>query len=315
MNTQPTSPASRDLSYVAMVVGAFWLLSIQMEFSEKFAHWLLRYERFQLDEMPLTLLMLSICLAWFARRRMNETSTLLNANRDLTKRLMTAQEDERRILAQELHDEVGQACTALRIEAAYITKAVHNNPEAALAAAQRIDQPSRRMHSLAHDMLKRLRPPSLDSLGFEASMRELCQSWHQHCHIECHTLIEGLNENLPDTICTSLYRVTQEALTNIAKHAHASQAWVNLSCADDLLTLCISDNGRGLSLINASEGLGLVGMRERVASLNGNIHFEDAQPGLRIQVQIPPSLEKTSFAYYWSTTILLCAQVTRDCWP
>lgn len=292
MNMQSTSPAWRDLSYVAVVVWAFWLVAMQMEFSENLAHWLLRYERFQLDEMPLTLLVLSICLAWFARRRMNEASALLTANRDLTQRLMTAQEDERRILAQELHDEVGQACTALRIEAAYISKAVHHNPDAALAAAQRIDQSSLRMHSLAHDMLKRLRPPNLDSLGFEASVRELCESWQQHCQIECHTLIDGLNQNLPDPLCTSLYRVTQEALTNIAKHAHASQVWVSLSSTEALLTLCISDNGQGLSPRHASKGLGLVGMRERVGSLNGNIHFEDAQPGLRIHVQVPLSLEK-----------------------
>jgi glucose-6-phosphate-specific signal transduction histidine kinase len=291
MNTKLTSPAWRDLVYVTVVVGAFWVIAMQFEFSENLAHWLLRYERFQLDEMPLTLWVLSMNLAWFALRRIAEASALLQANRDLTQRLMTAQEDERRILAQELHDEVGQTCTALRIEAAYISKSVHNNPQAALDAAQRIDQSSLRMHSLARDMLKRLRPPSLDSLGFEASLRELCQSWQQHGHIQCHTDMDALHANLPDHLCTSLYRVTQEALTNIAKHARASHVWVSLNSSKERLTLCITDNGQGLTPPSASNGLGLVGMRERVASLNGHIRFEDAQPGLRILVQVPLSLE------------------------
>ena len=288
MKPSATSPALRDLLRVWVIVGAFWFLAMQLELSEKLANWLQSYERFQLDEMPLTLLVLSMSLAWFAFRRAHEASDLLAANRHLTQRLMSAQEDERRVLAQELHDEVGQACTALRIEAAYITKAIHTNPAAALEAAQRIDQSSLRMHSLARDMLKRLRPPNLDSMGLEESLNELCRSWEQHCHTQCHTLIEALPHNLADPLCTSLYRVTQEALTNIAKHAQATQVWVSLSHQQDALTLTITDNGLGLQPSHSrTQGLGLTGMRERIASLQGHIHFEDAQPGLRIHVQVP----------------------------
>ncbi len=288
MRPSTTSPALRDLFRVWVIVGAFWLLAMQLELSEKLAHWLQQYEYVQLDETPLTLLVLSMNLAWFAFRRIHEVSELLTANRHLTQRLMSAQEDERRVLAQELHDEVGQACTALRIEAAYITKAIHTNPAAALEAAQRIDQSSLRMHSLARDMLKRLRPPNLDSMGLGESLKELCRSWEQHCRTQCHTLIEALPHDLPDPLCTSLYRVTQEALTNIAKHAHATQVWVSLNHQQEVLTLTITDNGQGLQPTQGgTHGLGLTGMRERIASLQGHIHFEDAQPGLRIHVQVP----------------------------
>ena len=288
MRSGATSFALRDLARMTVVVSSFWALAMHFEISERVGLWLQSYERFQLDEMPLTLLVLSISLAWFAFRRFREVSELLTSNRDLTQRLMTAQEDERRILAQELHDEVGQACTALRIEAAYISKSAHSQPDAAVAAAQRIDQSSLRMHSLARDMLKRLRPPNLDSLGLEASLRELCQSWQQHCHIECHTLIDALRTTCSDALATCLYRVTQEALTNIAKHAHATQVWVGLSLDNDIITLTITDNGHGLTqLPSSTQGLGLIGMRERVASLQGHIHFENAQPGLRIHVQMP----------------------------
>lgn len=289
-SNQATSPAWRDLFRVLVVVVLFWVLAAHLELSEKLAHALQSYEHFQLDEVPLTLLVLSIGLAWFAFQRTHEVSELLVANRHLTQRLMSAQEDERRTLAQELHDEVGQACTALRIEAAYISKAIHSNPSAALEAAQRIDQSSLRMHSLARDMLKRLRPPNLDSLGLAESIQELCASWEQHCHIQCHRLMNNLPHGLPDVLCTALYRVTQEALTNIAKHAQASQVWISLHTHQDVLTLSISDNGRGLQQgSNKTQGLGLIGMRERVASLHGHIHFEDAQPGLRIHVQVPIS--------------------------
>jgi signal transduction histidine kinase len=82
--------------------------------------------------------------------------------------------------------------------------------------------------------------------------------------------------------------VTQEALTNIAKHAHATQVWISLGIQENVLTLSITDNGQGLLRSQSkTHGLGLTGMRERIASLQGHIHFEDAQPGLRIHVQIP----------------------------
>jgi len=292
MTSKATSLAWRDLLRVLMIVVLFWMIAMRMELSEKLTHWLQSYEHFQLDEMPLTLLVLSMSLAWFAIQRTHETSELLTVNRHLTQRLMSVQEDERRVLAQELHDEVGQACTALRIEAAYISKAIHSNPNAALEAAQRIDQSSLRMHSLARDMLKRLRPPDLDSLGFQESVKELCRSWEQHCRIQCHTLINALPDDLPDALCTAIYRVTQEALTNIAKHAHATQVWISIDLHQDVLTLSITDNGHGLQQTHhRSQGLGLTGMRERIASLQGHIHFEDAQPGLRIHVQVP--LEET----------------------
>lgn len=287
MKNDSSSLALRDLCRVAIVAGSFWLLAMHFQASESLAHWLQSYEQFQLDEMPLTLLVLSLSLAWFAFRRFSEASALLASNRDLTQRLISAQEDERRILAQELHDEVGQACTALRIEAAYISKSAHSQPDAAVAAAHRIDQSSLRMHSLARDMLRRLRPPNLDSLGLEASLRELCQSWQQHCQIDCHTLIDEVGHACSDALSTCLYRVTQEALTNIAKHAHATQVWVSLHLNDNVITLSITDNGNGLIQHSSTQGLGLVGMRERVASQHGHIHFENAQPGLRIHVQIP----------------------------
>ena len=283
-----TSSAGRDLACVLLIVAAFWGLAMHWELSEKLAHWLQTYEHFQLDEMPLTLLVLSLGLAWFAFQRNREIAKLLHANRHLTQRLFTAQEDERRILARELHDEVGQVCTALRIEAAYIGKAIPHNPSAALDAAQRIDQSSLRMHQLTRDMLQRLRPADLDSLGFEEALKALCRLWGEQCQIECTILVGALPNSLDDAWCTALYRVTQEALTNIAKHAQATRVEVRLHAQSERLILSITDNGQGVQAgASHAQGLGLTGMRERVASLQGQLDFDDAKPGLRIHVQIP----------------------------
>jgi hypothetical protein len=143
------------------------------------------------------------------------------------------------------------------------------------------------MQDLARDLLKRLRPPILDSLGLVESLQELCRRWHHQVGIPCLTRFDELRAPPPDAVCTGLYRVTQEGLTNIARHAQASEVRVDLRVSDRLLKLTISDNGLGLAKATWVEGLGLIGMRERIASLKGEIHFEDAHPGLRIRAQIP----------------------------
>jgi glucose-6-phosphate-specific signal transduction histidine kinase len=292
----------RDTLGVIALVLCFASLALHFELSEQLLPWLKQHESWQLDELPLMLLVLSLGLVWFAFRRVADTqrelrereaaqlqiTTLLAHNRDLTQRLFNAQEDERRILARELHDEVGQACTALRIEGSYIAKAAHTQPDAVVLAAQRISTTSQRMHSLTRDMLKRLRPPQLDSMGLESALQELCQTWQTQCGIRCELSTHDVSHQLDDYTSTSLYRVTQEALTNIAKHAQASQVHIHLRRSTNTLHLCVEDNGIGMTGANKQEqGFGWVGMRERVASLQGHIDWGDAQPGLRIDVHIP----------------------------
>ena len=97
MTPKATTPAWRDLLRVLVVVALFWFLAMQGELSEKLMAWLQRYEHLQLDEMPLTLLVLSVGLAWFAFKRTHEVSELLTANRHLTQRLMTAQEPQKKL--------------------------------------------------------------------------------------------------------------------------------------------------------------------------------------------------------------------------
>ncbi|WP_158270527.1 ATP-binding protein [Limnohabitans sp. Jir72] len=296
------SSSWRDgVSVLAAVLG-FVVLTSKLELSERLVPWLRQHEALQLDELPLTLLVLSLSLAWFAWRRVRDAqaelmerkaaqvrvSELLAHNRDLTQRLFTAQEDERQLLARDLHDEVGQACTALRIEAAYIAKAAHAQPEQVVSAAQRVDDAAHRMHRLARDMLTRLRPAHLDSLGLERALHELCRNWQMQCGVACTFVAKGLPDAFLDYASISVYRLIQEALTNVARHARATRVQVAVVVQGDALMLSIEDNGCGIPVdAEHALGLGCVGMHERVASLHGAIVWQDARPGVHVVATLP----------------------------
>jgi len=295
----------RDGACVLAVVLGFGVLTSQLELSERLVAWLRQHEALQLDELLLTLLVLSLSLAWFAWRRVGDVrakltertaaqalvSELLSHNRDLTQRLLSAQEDERRLLARDLHDEVGQTCTALRIEAAYIAKAAQAQPAQVVSAALRVDAAAQRMHRLARDMLTRLQPPHLDSLGLESALRELCRSWQVQCGVDCVFETKAMPDALREGVNVSLYRIIQEALTNVARHAQATQVQVSVTVQNDQLRLCIQDNGCGMPSEGVPTfGLGCMGLRERVASLHGTLEWQDARPGVRVLATLPLKL-------------------------
>lgn len=284
-----SSRAGTDFLLVLALVLVYGLLARRLDLSEKLIGWLKRYEPLQLDEMPLMLLLLSMGLTWFAWRRIGEISALLQSNRALTQMLLSTQEQERRALARDLHDELGQTSTAVRIDIAYVQKVIGTEPQAALKALQSLDENCQRMQELSRDLLARLRPPQLDELGLPGCLRDLCQRWQQRQQIDCQVQMDAPTASLPDTVAIHLYRITQEALTNIAKHARASKVCIEMRFSASLLSLNISDNGRGLPSDQAGSGMGLLGMHERIECLQGQIQFEDAQPGLRIRMQVPLS--------------------------
>lgn len=299
----------RDAITLALALAAFATLAMRQQWSETLFQWLRRYEWLDLDELVLSLLMALVGCAWFACRRwldlrrqwhvslalQGQRDLLFQQNRELAQRLLSAQEDERRELARELHDEIAQSCTAIRFEAAYIARAIAPVPPAvpvapqtpAQAAAQRIEQSALEVHQITRRMLQRLRPAHLDSLGFEASLQALCDAWQQQCNVRCAIDIAPLPGPLRDEAQTGLYRVVQEALTNVARHAQATQARVQLHCTNDRLTLDITDDGIGLPNTQVHSGLGRIGIRERLALLGGQAHWTSAQPGTRLNCQMP----------------------------
>jgi two-component system sensor histidine kinase UhpB len=291
----------RDLAVVAAIVTAYFLAASNWDFSERMAQIGRAYEPEQLDEVPMTLLVLSLGMCWFAfrraaeaRRAESQNAQLLSVNRDLSQRLIVVQESERQTLARELHDEFGQNCAAIRAEASYILHAGTDDHADVAASAQRVADIAENLFALVRDMLVRLRPPTLDGLGLEAALQELCENWEEHTGIACGFFPREFAAQPDASTAVAVFRLIQEALTNVARHANASQVNIELQSSADgrLLELNIQDDGEGVPEIERPpRGFGLVGMRERVAALAGEINFSN-QPGsgLGIRVTLPLSV-------------------------
>ena len=203
-------------------------------------------------------------------------------------RLMAAQEEERRRLARELHDELGQSLTAVN---AYIWLIEKELPEAQAALRGRTAEVRRLVSkTLAEmrEMSQLLRPSTLDDLGLVPSLDSHLKAFADRHQIATSFTAEGLPERLPAEIETALYRITQEALTNVARHAGAHRVRVALTRERADLKLEIADDGHGLPFRQGGTkpGTGLVGIRERVHALGGTVTLS-SESGVRISVRVP----------------------------
>lgn len=294
--------ARRDLWLVLGLAAVCYALSVAFEVHERYFRWLARHERWQADELPLTLLVLALGLVWYAFRRRHESllalqlqqqaqrqaQALLAHNRELAQGLIALQEKERAALARELHDEIGQRCTALRIETALLRHCSLDDHAGLLAAAGRADDEAAALYRLARDLLRRLRPAQLDELGLVAALQELCESWEQRSGVACVFLHDGGPMQFDDAVDIAVYRIVQEALTNAMRHARARTVRIRLRQLGDTLRLEVEDDGCGMDPAAAQRGLGLLGATERAAALGGQLQVH-SQPGagLRLSLQLP----------------------------
>jgi PAS domain S-box-containing protein len=201
----------------------------------------------------------------------------------LSQRLIEAQETERRRVSRDLHDEAGQSLTALKISLELMQadlradseKSHQSLQEAVTLANQTLEQ----IRLLAQD----LRPPELDVVGLNPTLEDYCHDFAEHARLPIDYAGTELPE-LADAVTICFYRVLQEALTNVAKHAHASHVWVALRCDADTLSLSVEDDGQGfdipteVSVSRQPRGIGLVGMRERLELLRGKLEIK-SRPG------------------------------------
>ena len=298
-------PAWTDALYLLALTLLFWLVATHWELSEHIAAFSGFYESLQLDELPFLLVVLFFGMAWYSWRRSQEArqevaertrseqkvQELLKHNSDLAQRLFTAQEDERRALALELHDEMAQTVTAIRTEAVLLSNQSSRAQEVQ-SSAQRIAHAAHQMSQITRHMLHQLRPVALDSMGLKEALLALCQRWQDSSGIECESTIDPLPSQLSDYENVTLYRLVQEALTNVARHARASRVQVCLQTLEDhTLVLMIMDNGVGIEPHQGeSQGFGILGMRERVASLKGSFSLQ-SQPGQGVQLRIQLPLQ------------------------
>lgn len=294
--------ARRDLLLVALATLATWTVSVTFELHERYFGWLARWERWQADEIPLALLVFASGLAWYAFRRRREAraalaererarrhaDALLARNRELAQGLIALQESERAALARELHDEMGQRCTALRIETALLRQCAAGDRAGMLAAAARADASAQALYQSVRELLQRLRPAQLDELGLVAALQALCEGWELRSGLACVFLHEGLDEPLPEAVEVAVYRIAQEALTNAVRHAQATTLRLRVVRHGARLQLEASDDGCGMDLAAPRRGIGLLGASERAAALGGTLRL-DSRPGrgLRLQLELP----------------------------
>ena len=223
-------------------------------------------------------------------------NTMLEALDDVSRsragQILHAQEQERKRIARELHDETSQVITSLLISLALLEESVTNEEARRRVADTRAlaHQTLRAVRNLSID----LRPSALDDLGLLPALRWYIKEYQQKCAVEVDFVASGLKERLPADTETALYRVIQEALTNTAKHSHARRAWVSLEGEPGLVRAKIRDDGQGFDAQTVlrtpwqDRGLGLAGMQERASLLDGDIKIESSPgAGTSIQVEMP----------------------------
>jgi len=219
---------------------------------------------------------------------------------ELLKRLITAQEDERKRVARELHDELGQSLAGLGLHSEAIEQMLKSDPERAL---QQLAQTRALIHETTgqmYDLILALRPSALDDLGLVAALQAFAERLLPANTIAFHMNTDGLNGRLPPAIETALYRIYQEALSNVVRHARASQVSIMLAQENGFFVGEVADDGVGFipqSMLqdeNNPRGLGLLGMRERAEQCGGELEIiSKPGKGTRIRIYIP--LEATNY--------------------
>jgi len=197
---------------------------------------------------------------------------------ELSRRLLTAQEQERAVLARELHDDVSQRLAVLAIDVGRAELDASEGPQA--EAMQGVREGLMRLSEDVHTMAYQLHPSILEELGLAEALRAECERRHRRGDLDVAVDVKALPPGIPDHAALCLFRVAQEALTNVAHHAGATAASVSLREADGGLLLAVSDDGRGFEVGDPGKKgrLGLASMRERVLLVNGTLDI-DSGPG------------------------------------
>jgi PAS domain S-box-containing protein len=230
-------------------------------------------------------------------RAEEQLKTSLEQLRALAARLQSVREEERTSIAREIHDELGQACTAIKMDLALIARRLTKNQTQLRAKVDSSVQLVDSMIATLRRIASELRPRTLDDLGLPAALESQAQEFQSRTGIRCSVALPQEPLTLNADTSTAVFRIFQESLTNVARHAHATQVHARLEWKNDRLIFQVSDNGRGFDLGEAksSKSLGLVGMQERALLLNGDLKIEGV-PGtgttMTLTIPLPPSVRE-----------------------
>lgn len=284
-----TNTVSKPIQKMALLTRQIGGYDSSIKFSE------IQRSGWQKDEIDILIVSMQAMLDRIANQTLELTKSR-EQMRNLTRTTLREQEEERRYISRELHDDAGHLLINLRnlIEAILTdlkpadSAQTDSSPEqsgmhAKLATAlKQIDQTLNTIRALSHQM----RTPLLDVGDLNLALQELCDDFKQSKKIKI--IREGeLPANPSEEVAVSLYRFLQEALTNVLKHASASEVRVSMQEADGWITLSVADNGRGLAGNTSKSGIGLVGMKERFHLLGGIVEASSDPNGFLITVRVP----------------------------
>lgn len=231
-------------------------------------------------------------IANLQQARLEEARRREGLRGDLLKRVVTAQEAERQRIARELHDETGQALTAIGLGLRGVSTTVRQDAEKAANNLRQLEALAEHSLNELQRLISDLRPSHLDDLGLGATLRWYAGEIQNRAEVPVIVRVRGERRNLSSQMKTALFRVAQEALTNVVKHASANQVMVELSYEPDAVRVVVRDDGCGFDMTrmttSARRSWGLEGMRERAELLGGKYHLVSYPgEGTRVEVTIP----------------------------
>lgn len=293
-----------DLWLIGAVTAATFVVGSAFELSEAFARLFRHFEAYQIDELPVTLAAMLVGLTWYSWRRHRhagrelalrlaaqaQLERTLAENRLLVQRNIQVQEDERRNIARELHDEMGQWLNALKLDAVSIRDSVGADPQIRAAATSVIDVTDH-VYDVVRQLMRRLRPVALDELGLQSALQYLLDQWTaRHSGIACRLQADGDLDDLGEAVNIAVYRFVQECLTNVTKHAAARHVAIMLrrDIGTGRVLVSVQDDGRGIGSASPHLGMGLAGLRERIDLLGGEFQVAPVVPtGTRVSASVP----------------------------
>jgi signal transduction histidine kinase len=213
---------------------------------------------------------------------------------DLSGRLLHSQDEERRRIARDLHDSVGQLLAALSMNIGLVQNQAHKlTPEAAAAANQNyelVQQISKEIRTIS----QLLHPPLLDEIGLLSSLRAYADGFAERSRVKVTVDFPGRMEEVPHDMELPIFRIVQECLTNVYRHSESPTAYIKITPTPGQIAVQVRDEGKGIPVENRnaamngkSHGVGLSGMRERVRELGGSLEVESGEKGTTVTARLP----------------------------
>ncbi len=203
--------------------------------------------------------------------------------------LQLAREEERKAVAREIHDELGQALTTMKLDLSLLRDEIATDATAAFQRVQAMKENIDETIQAVKRIISKLRPRLLDDLGLAAAVEWQANDFQRYSGIVCEIVVDPEEMEIDGEISTAIFRIFQETLTNCARHSGASRVTASLMRAGDFLELQVRDNGRGISKsqINDPKSFGLIGIRERVRPWNGSVEIAgEPNKGTTVTVRI-----------------------------